>query len=341
MEATVHLNIGEHATADSLCSVLQSQRYQLSSWERRQVEYYQASLRGDAEGAYRQAVAMFERNPLGIATYTAALNASRTNRLERVREYAAQMDYSLPGIANWSGSWSVPASALHLLGDHEAELEWAAQIRQQRPDWRFASVVEYRALIGLGRIDEMEEALQALANSRTPGNLGVTYHTAALELRAHGHGEAAPAMLDRAIRWFRALPPGELEPLRDDLGRVLLTAGRWAEARAEFEILLSAWPQDVEYLGTLGVIAAGSGDRDRALSVSEQLGNLDRPYLFGSNTLWQARIAAMLGETVEAVGLLRRAFSERVYYGLWLHREVAFEPLRDYPPFEELMRPKG
>ncbi len=28
-------------------------------------------------------------------------------------------------------------------------------------------------------------------------------------------------------------------------------------------------------------------------------------------------------------------------YGLWLHRDIDFESLRDYPPFQELLRPKG
>jgi hypothetical protein len=28
-------------------------------------------------------------------------------------------------------------------------------------------------------------------------------------------------------------------------------------------------------------------------------------------------------------------------YSVWVHRDIDFESLRDYPPFQELMRPKG
>jgi hypothetical protein len=41
--------------------------------------------------------------------------------------------------------------------------------------------------------------------------------------------------------------------------------------------------------------------------------------------------------------LLREVFDRNPpqdYY-LWLHRNIDFEPLRDYAPFQEFMRPKG
>ena len=36
-----------------------------------------------------------------------------------------------------------------------------------------------------------------------------------------------------------------------------------------------------------------------------------------------------------------RPLGEGIAYGIWLHREPDFESMRDYPPFKELMRPKG
>ncbi len=68
---------------------------------------------------------------------------------------------------------------------------------------------------------------------------------------------------------------------------------------------------------------------------------LDRPYLFGANTYWRARIAALLGERERAVSLLRDGFAQGRSYGAYLHAEYDLEPLRGYPPFEELLRPKG
>ncbi len=43
----------------------------------------------------------------------------------------------------------------------------------------------------------------------------------------------------------------------------------------------------------------------------------------------------------EAVDLLREAFAQGRQYGIWRHRDPTLEPLRCYPPFEELVRPEG
>ena len=38
--------------------------------------------------------------------------------------------------------------------------------------------------------------------------------------------------------------------------------------------------------------------------------------------------------------LLREAFSQGYPFSLELHREIDLEPLRGYPPYEELVKPK-
>jgi len=48
-----------------------------------------------------------------------------------------------------------------------------------------------------------------------------------------------------------------------------------------------------------------------------------------------------MGERDEAVELLRRAFAQGLAYGLWIHVDPDLEPLRGYPPYEEIVRPKG
>ena len=63
-------------------------------------------------------------------------------------------------------------------------------------------------------------------------------------------------------------------------------------------------------------------------------------YLHGQHIYWQACISAQLGEQEAAVDLLREAFSEGLEYGIEFHRDVNLEVLRDYAPFQELMRPK-
>lgn len=63
--------------------------------------------------------------------------------------------------------------------------------------------------------------------------------------------------------------------------------------------------------------------------------------------MWQyrARIAALLGNRVEAISHLKRAFDEGLMYypsyRLWRQYRFDFEGMADYPPYQELLRPKG
>ena len=68
--------------------------------------------------------------------------------------------------------------------------------------------------------------------------------------------------------------------------------------------------------------------------------NFERPYLFGGNTFWRARIAVLLGEKEQALVLLRDALGQGTAYGS-LYLNMDLEPLSDYPPFQELIKPKG
>ena len=82
-------------------------------------------------------------------------------------------------------------------------------------------------------------------------------------------------------------------------------------------------------------------DRDEAARVDSLLAARDVPYQLGGPTMNRARIAAALGDRERAVNLLQDGFSRGSAYGIWLHREPAFDGLRDYPAFMELLRPKG
>ena len=107
------------------------------------------------------------------------------------------------------------------------------------------------------------------------------------------------------------------------------------------EVLVSEYPENEDYMGLLGVIAARLGDREKALKISGQLGAMARPKLLDLNTQYRVRIAAVLGEPAEAVRLLQDALRKAWLNPPWFRVEVDFESLRDYPPFQELMRPKG
>src|SRR5207245_5092979 len=96
----------------------------------------------------------------------------------------------------------------------------------------------------------------------------------------------------------------------------------------------------VDYLGYLGAIAARQGNREQALRVDSALAGVKRPYMFGRHAVWRARIQALLGEREGAVALLRDAFAQGYPHAHALHVDLAFEVLRDYAPFRELVKPK-
>ena len=58
--------------------------------------------------------------------------------------------------------------------------------------------------------------------------------------------------------------------------------------------------------------------------------------------LAHARVAAILGDREAAVAYLRQAMPSLAFADetVTLHTDTDFDSLRDYPPFQELVRPK-
>ncbi len=91
---------------------------------------------------------------------------------------------------------------------------------------------------------------------------------------------------------------------------------------------------------------ARRGDREGALEVLRRLEELGpsqhhRLHFKGNDFRRWARIAAAMGERQRAVELLARAFEEGLHFDAEYHTDGEWESLWGYPPFEELMRPKG
>ncbi|MFC1639348.1 hypothetical protein ACFL3B_01135 [Gemmatimonadota bacterium] len=62
----------------------------------------------------------------------------------------------------------------------------------------------------------------------------------------------------------------------------------------------------------------------------------------GAHTALRSQIAGALGDGEKAVALWRQASVEGFAHPRpWERVWIAFEPLRDYEPWRELMRPKG
>jgi predicted Zn-dependent protease len=122
------------------------------------------------------------------------------------------------------------------------------------------------------------------------------------------------------------------------LVQALYRTGQWKEAETQVRELLASDDANVDYLGLDGRLAARLENPQKARAVSSELARTGEPHLWGWHTYERARIAALLGEKDEAVDLLREALAQGLAAYESIHRDPDLESLRDYPPFQELVR---
>jgi predicted Zn-dependent protease len=156
--------------------------------------------------------------------------------------------------------------------------------------------------------------------------------TAAQELRAHGRAAAADAALQRPLAKSSAGSSGRA-------ARALYLMQRWEVARALHDSLTLEFPDNISHLGHRGVVEARLGDAAAARRTSQQLAKLQPRWGLGTDTQWRASIAAVLGEKVVAVELLREALAQGANYTSASHSDPALIELRGYRPYDDLMRP--
>lgn len=235
--------------------------------------------------------------------------------------------------------YSLAADAYHRLGRYQEELELARRWRNELPGETNAILTEGRALIGLGRLDELERLVE-LAMTARQGVIGGGFmlHCAGW-LRAHGFRDEAIVMADRGVEWWTTTNLAEqgTEPCDVCVGECLLWADRYQEALAVFAEHADTKPGSA---WQAAVAAAFLGDRatvDRFETLAEQLGELGGKPWFATET--RAWIAAALGDRNEALQILREAIAG----GYWdyLTLQLDFTMLQDDPEFEELIRPRG
>ncbi|UCD23160.1 MAG: tetratricopeptide repeat protein, partial [Gemmatimonadota bacterium] len=340
--ASAHLNRGSRADADSLIGIAERSWDRLSRRERLTLSWLRARQRGAGIERLRASRGLAESHPIWM--YQSGYDAMRVNRPQEAVEALERVDPARGWMKEWVNYWDQLTAARHMLGDHRSELRNARRGREQHPDRLLVFNYEARALAALGRVDEATLLFDEILGLPPDPSWGHAEPVvfAGLCFRAHGYSEAAQEVFRLALDRLSSFLPHESQSrsYRHNLGQTLYWSERWDEAREVFLQLVMENPDNVEYKGHLGVAHARSGNVDEASTISDELALMDRPYLLGSNTLWRARITAVLGDRGHAFELLRQAFTEGIDYGIWLHRDIDFESLRDYPPFQELIKPK-
>ena len=361
-------NAWDRAGADSLVRTLDEFREQLAPWDRAMLDYHKAALRRDRQGAYEAMRRVVELSPGSEWAYMLAYRLLQINRPREAVQLLTSLDPEQGWMRSWPRRWSRLAQARHMLGEHELELRDVQRGLLQHPG---SEVLVERELIALAALGRVEEVFRRLKESRTNVDSASDVRVSAVwrastaisELKAHGHSAAADVIARRMLPYLLERAP-ELEATEEgqvSLGIFLYVAGELETSRRIFERLAAEyWGSEpiseaafgkwiegvaadpasyrpaVNALGALGAIAARLGDRQEARRISRRLGALAST---GWRIKWRASIAAYLGERERAIELVRETMEK---YSLpWVHSEAAFEPLWDYPPFQELLRAKG
>jgi serine/threonine protein kinase/tetratricopeptide (TPR) repeat protein len=365
LKAWAHANVGDITQFDSVIAVLESRRLRLSPAEEYELEWLTAVRRGDLAAARRALLRQAALSPDAAARGGAAVFALRINHPRAALNDLTARDRESLLWRTVPWTWETPTEAYHLLGDHARELAEAEHGRAQHRDITVNLHYEVLARAGLGQVNQVNLLLDE-ASRMAPQPIwtfGSIAATAALELRAHGQPDSARRVMRRAAEWYRArLAEDPRQPdYRYGLARCLYWAEEWTQARDILSALVAKIPPegmpwhgigtaaDYDYYGLLGAVAARQGNKEEAKRMMQRLGAVRRPTLFRSQaTLWQARIAALLGDREHAVGLLRDAISEGLMpldmtqglgYAMLLHRDIDFESLREYQPYLDLIRP--
>jgi tetratricopeptide (TPR) repeat protein len=236
------------------------------------------------------------------------------------------------------------ANAHHLLGRYDEELELLSKARVETPTdlayWRGEAAV----LGALGRTDSVLALVTASTALENPNAPGLVMREAARELSAHGHQEAATKLWERYLAEYVARQP---PPQQRVLAPVALAAlGRFAEARSA--MLKGSEPglASFGWRARAVPLAIAAGDTTGAQAMLDSLehhGVTIPGQITGDNAgtramVTRAEILSLLGRKAEAVAMLRTAMNN----GHRLLRDAelnwAWAPLRDYPPFQALVK---
>jgi tetratricopeptide (TPR) repeat protein len=359
-----HMDLGEFATADSIAHAVDRSPGRLSPLDQHYLTWLLVQLRGDRQRALETAREMVAIAPNSEVLWLVAQCALALNRPREMIAALTSLGPDRGLFRGWSVYWFYLTFGHHLVGDHRRELQEAREGRRRHPADFVTLAAEVRALAALGRAADINERLVEAPSlppqpGWSPADIALI---AALELAAHDHQADAPAAGGWAVRWLEGRPAAEVSSVanRFRLALAYYVNGRVDDARRLLEGLAAEraagvpdyatmrWiavitgdsPDRVTIQGFLGVLAARQERRADALGFERTLQAMSPRYLYGRHTMWRARIHAVLGERDAAVALVQEAFAQGYPRGGVMHLYPSLRSLRDYPAYQELLRPK-
>jgi tRNA A-37 threonylcarbamoyl transferase component Bud32/tetratricopeptide (TPR) repeat protein len=319
--------LAECREVDSIIEAVKSVSDQFPPVDRGMLAYAGAICRRDRRAQLAAAKAVLQAAPQSIGfTVLAGIDAIELGRPREALDILRRFDARHIPISPQQASvyWG-------FLGYAEHDL---AMIQQDSNGGRIPKgSVLAEAADSAAVARDVEADLQHPEHPELPGD-----QCAVMELRAHGSATAASRLFERIAVTRGPATAGEVfdTPCLWNMYSVHYYAGRLEEARMAYEKMVARDTADVKPHAALAAIAARLGDTT-ALEVQRRwLAAHDNAVAY----LGLARIAVLERDPAQAVSFLRQALDHDIERH-FLHVDPDLAPLRDYPPFRELMRFRG
>ncbi|MFC1559146.1 protein kinase [Gemmatimonadota bacterium] len=328
------------AVKDSLVTILSPSLSQLTQFERFIVESAECYKDGciDYSRSFEIAKKAARLAPGTFWSFDAGQDARINGLPHEALTYFDEVNPDATFIRNWSGWSNQVTSALSMVGKHEEAIELAREQRRRQPDSWVCYAIEVRQLAHMGKVEEilsLFEESKRLQPTTSYSSGMLLRSRAAPRLRGYGYRDEAKRVMEIALNWYENEGAEDTNRYRSSIANALYFLERWEEARVIYAELNRETGRYQQYLGWIAV----------------HLGNVEEAHMWGrqlaayTDTLTyqryysrknQAKLAALLGDSEEAVQLLQQAINEGQDYTPMLPRELEFEGLSGYSSFNAL-----
>ena len=342
---------GDYDRADSLITRAEKLRDRMAPADRAMLDHLEAEMRGDPDASLRTSEAFMRATPgSGESPLLVISTALATGKPRYALALLDQVDPNRGMNLGAPFYWFYKTGALNTTKQYDRALDLAEQGLRRFPGNVSLTYEKGDALIGLGRLSDLDPLIDGMPtgrSSRTGLQARVALHLITV-LSVAGKKEEAKRLASAWLARLLQSPDSALPRVKVTRAMLLASLGRWDEALPYVSALLSQSSNDpylhAHLLSLEGIIAAHDGNRPRAQEIEAEIEKDAGRHDLGVSKLMRARIAAHLGDRDRAVSLLTQAEAEGV--GLTspnspFRYDPLLLPLTGYPPFEEVVKPRG
>ncbi|HZS59201.1 MAG TPA: hypothetical protein VFA43_08025, partial [Gemmatimonadaceae bacterium] len=336
-------NLGDCVMTDSIARAPRFHRHAVDPLDALGIKIAVARCHGRNEELLRLVIERSHlippSSPMQVGTANAELWANRPAlAVQALRGMNPATDLDWLPDSDHVAYWGSLCEAYHDLGQYDSELV-AANRQTSRPtiDQVMNRII---ALAGLRRSAEALRLLDSsfamspepdLGGGLAPNTYGRVDFTgtpatvgmfAARELMVHGDTSAAREAAASTIAWIDSRPTSERGSMEFRAYKMWLqeVQGSLAAAIAGARALVTADTGNVDFRGTLGGLAAATGDTTTASRSDAWLASLPVDRGSWGSSFYRARIAILLGHPDDGAALVRESF-ERGAWPYFLHMD--------------------